>query len=111
MGDLIGFENYLNTSTPFNRKEHNAVWKSDRRYHDFAPGNDELPLCDYPRFYDDNGLQVNNLSSKLTGCRDSEFDQYGDVAAFGDYPEWFDPTLCYLSSDHCHNFLQEYSTL
>lgn len=24
----------------------------------------------------------------LAGCRDSEFDQYGEIAAFGNYPEW-----------------------
>lgn len=89
MGDLIGFEGYLNVSTPYNRREHNALWKSDRRYNDFAFGNDELPHCDYPRFYGDDGKQVLNLSSELVGCRDSEFDQYGEVAAFGIYPEWY----------------------
>ena len=89
MGDLIGFEGYLNVSTPFNKKEHNALWKGDRRYNDFAFGNSELPHCDYPRFYGDDGKQVLNLSSELVGCRDSEFDQYGEVAAFGIYPEWY----------------------
>ena len=89
MGDLIGFEGYLNTSTPFSKSEHNALWKSERRYHDFSIGNTELPQCTYPRFYDDDGMQVLNLSSELVGCRDSEFDQYGEVAAFGQYPEWY----------------------
>ncbi|KAG8533939.1 uncharacterized protein KY384_001680 [Bacidia gigantensis] len=88
MGDLIGFEGYLNTSTPFNKQEHNALWKSDRRYHDFAFGNNELPHCTYPRFYGDDGLEVKNLSTELVGCRDSEYDQYGEIAAFGNYPEW-----------------------
>lgn len=88
MGDLIGFEGYLNTSTPFNNKEHNALWKSDRRYHDFTFNNDEIPLCNYPRFYDDSGLEVTNETNVLVGCRDSEFDQYGEIAAFGNYPEW-----------------------
>ena len=88
MGDLIGFEGYLNQSTPFNNKEHNALWKSDRRYMDFAFGNNELPQCDYPRFYGDDGMEVTNLTTELVGCRDSEFDQYGEIAAFGNYPEW-----------------------
>ena len=88
MGDLIGFEGYLNTSTPFNNKEHNALWKSDRRYNDFNFGNTELPHCTYPRFYGDDGNEVTNLTSELSGCRDSEFDQYGEIAAFGNYPEW-----------------------
>ncbi len=88
MGDLIGFEGYLNESTPFNRLEHNALWKSDRRYNDFNFGNDALAKCDYPRYYGDDGKEVKNLSSTLVGCRDSEFDQYGEIAAFGNYPEW-----------------------
>ena len=88
MGDLIGFEGYLNTSTPFDKNEHIALWKGSRRYHDFSFGNQDLPKCDYPRFYGDDGQQVLNLSSELVGCRDSDFDQYGEVAAFGDYPEW-----------------------
>ena len=80
MGDLIGFEGYLNTSTPFQNTEHNALWKSDRRYHDFSFGNNELAKCEYPRFYGDDGLEVTNLTTELVGCRDSEFDQYGEIA-------------------------------
>ena len=75
MGDLIGFEGYLNTSTPYNRLEHNALWKSERRYHDFTFGNNELAKCEYPRFYDADGLEVKNLTNELVGCRDSDFDQ------------------------------------
>lgn len=88
MGDLIGFEGYLNTSTPFDRQEHDALWKSDRRYHDFSFGNNELAKCEYPRFYGDDGIEVTNLTTELVGCRDSDFDQYGEIAAFDDYPEW-----------------------
>lgn len=29
-----------------------------------------------------------NVTDQLVGCRDSDFDQYGDVASFGVYPEW-----------------------
>lgn len=75
MGDLLGFEGYLNTSTPFNPKEHNFVWKGSRQYHDFHPGNIYLEKCDYPRFWGDDGREVTNTSSFLVGCRDSEFDQ------------------------------------
>ena len=88
MGDLIGFEGYLNTSTPFAAGEHNALWKSERRYLDFDFGNKELAKCEYPRYYDDGGQEVMNLTNELVGCRDSEFDQYGEIAAFGNYPEW-----------------------
>lgn len=88
LGDLIGFEGYLNISTPFDRFEHNALWKSERRYNDFDFGNNELNTCEYPRFYGDDGHEVLNLTQELVGCRDSEFDQYGEIGAFGNYPEW-----------------------
>lgn len=29
-----------------------------------------------------------NVTDQLVGCRNSDFDQYGDVASFGLYPEW-----------------------
>jgi alpha-1,3-glucan synthase len=80
MADLVGFEGYLNVTTPFRYEEHNALWKSDRRYADFNIGNNILSHCDYPRFYNDSGHEVfDNGTQLLIGCRDSEFDQYGDV--------------------------------
>ncbi|KAL8851904.1 MAG: hypothetical protein Q9221_003228 [Calogaya cf. arnoldii] len=89
MGDLIGFEGYLNESTPLSYTEHNALWKESRRYHDFSFGNTEKSECQYPRFWGADGEPVvDNGTQNFRGCRDSEFDQYGDVAAFGLYPEW-----------------------
>ena len=88
MGDLLGFEGHLNKSTPFNPKEYNAVWKSGRRYHDFVQSNDYLDHCDYPRFWDATGNPVTNTTDYFVGCRDSEFDQYGEVASFGPYQEY-----------------------
>ncbi|KAH0555720.1 hypothetical protein GP486_006335, partial [Trichoglossum hirsutum] len=89
MGDLIGFENYLNTSTPFRFDEHNAVWKSERRYHDFHPGNGFNDNCEYPTFWSDKGSMYDGVIDQFQGrCRDSEFDQYGEIAAFGNYTEW-----------------------
>lgn len=88
MGDLLGFEGYLNTSTPFTPREHDALWKTDRRYHDFSQSNSKLESCDYPRFWGDDGRPVTNLTGYFTGCRDSDFDQYGEVASFGDYTEY-----------------------
>lgn len=88
MGDLIGFEGYLNTSTPFKAGEHNALWKTNRRYHDFSFGNNWLAKCEYPRFYGADGIEVKQEETGLVGCRDSDFDQYGEIAAFDDYPEW-----------------------
>jgi hypothetical protein len=77
MGDLIGFEGYLNETTPFSFTEHNAVWKSSRRYWDFHLGDDSVP-CEYPRFWDEQGKLVGEeVTSKMTTCRTSDFDQVG----------------------------------
>ncbi|PWY72970.1 alpha-1,3-glucan synthase, partial [Aspergillus heteromorphus CBS 117.55] len=71
MGDLIGFDGYLNTTAPFTVKEHQVVWKSERQYVDFRFGNDYNDTCDYPRFWFENGYPVQD-----------DFDQYGDLAKF-----------------------------
>ncbi|KAI9745457.1 MAG: hypothetical protein M1818_000991 [Claussenomyces sp. TS43310] len=91
LGDLIGFDGYLNASTPFTYQEHDALWKSDRRYWDFDVENEWQDACDvdYPRFWGDTGEMVGrNVTDLMTGCMKSDFDQYGDVASFGDYPEY-----------------------
>ena len=74
MGDLIGFPGFLNTSSPLYPEEHDYIWKSTRRYHDFQPSNTLLDQCDYPRFWDDLGYNVTQTTLG-PGCRDSEFDQ------------------------------------
>ena len=65
LGDLIGFEGYLNVSAPLSYTEHNAMWKTSRRYHDFDIGNNELDECDvkYPRWWNDCKLQLPTLFS------------------------------------------------
>lgn len=75
MGDLIGFEGFLNTTTPFSFTEHNAVWKSPRRYWDFPLGEEQVP-CEYPRFWDEHGELVgDDVMSQMKTCRTSDFDQ------------------------------------
>ena len=91
LGDLIGFEGFLNVSTPLNTNEYDALWKTSRRYHDFDFNNHRQEKCEtpYPRFWDDYGSVVTtNGPENLIGCYDSDFDQYGDIAAFDVYPEW-----------------------
>ncbi|KAJ5929772.1 hypothetical protein N7454_006722 [Penicillium verhagenii] len=89
MGDLIGFDGYMNTTAPFTVKEHQTTWKTDRRYVDFDIGQTYNQTCDYPRFWFENGYPVNESQiSGLVGCYDSDFDQYGDVEAFGVFPDW-----------------------
>lgn len=89
MGDLITFEGYANTSTPFLTSEHRVSWRNDRRYLDFDIGNNYNRTCKYPRFWLDTGFLVGeDVTSQFTGCYDSDFDQYGDTEAFGVYPDW-----------------------
>jgi alpha-1,3-glucan synthase len=90
MADLIGFDGFLNESTPFEPEEHEVSWKSDRRYPDFAFSNNKTSTCVLPRFWDEIGSLVKieagpdefsvafdklSSSSSSSGCYDSDFDQ------------------------------------
>ncbi|KAL4807069.1 hypothetical protein BDV18DRAFT_136820 [Aspergillus unguis] len=89
MGDLIGFKGYLNETTPFSVREHESLWKSERRYVDFDIGNTYNETCNYPRFWNETGYPIDqDVLDELQGCYDSDFDQYGDREAFGVYPDW-----------------------
>lgn len=89
LGDLIGFQGYLNTSAPFEVEEHKVKWKTSRQYLDFNFGNEYNDTCEYPPFwYEDGYLVPSNVTDQLKGCYDSDFDQYGDVEAFGVFPDW-----------------------
>ncbi|KAK3321725.1 hypothetical protein B0H66DRAFT_513919 [Apodospora peruviana] len=86
MGDLIGFKGYLNESTPFLEEEHEVLWKSDRRYLDFDISNEYNETCNYPEFWYEDGTRIK--PEGLKGCYNSDFDQYGDIEAFGVFPDW-----------------------
>lgn len=89
MSDLIGFQGYMNTSTPFRTTEHKVQWKSSRQYHDFHFGNTYNKTCHYPRLWLETGFPVGeDVTKQLKGCYDSDFDQYGDIEAFGVFPDW-----------------------
>lgn len=90
MGDLLAFEGWENATTPFNPLEYNALWKSDRRYHDFEFSNDVLEDCQYPVFWDNDGYQVNQtvMDTFENKCRNSDFDQYGDMKGVGYVPPY-----------------------
>ncbi len=76
MGDLIGFDGFLNATTPFTLKEHKVLWKFDRRYHDFKFGNTYNQSCNYPRFWLETGARVGqDVTDRMVGCYDSDFDQ------------------------------------
>jgi len=67
MGNLVAFQGYLNSSTPFTLYEHQALWQGERQYLDFKWQNTYNSSCTYPRFWADNGLPV---VLKMTGCYD-----------------------------------------
>lgn len=92
MGDMIAFEGFLNASTPFSINEYNAVWKKPRyspwgieEYIDFKIKNTYNSSCTLPVMWNDAGEMVD---IKQQGCYASEFDQYGDMEAFGVHPDW-----------------------
>lgn len=89
MGDLIGFQGYLNDTAPFRTQEHKVQWKGSRQYNDFGIGNTYNSTCQYPKFWLETGYPVTeDVVRQFTGCYDSDFDQYGDTEAFGVYPDW-----------------------
>ncbi|KAL8997767.1 MAG: hypothetical protein Q9169_003016 [Polycauliona sp. 2 TL-2023] len=84
MGNLFSMEGYVNKSAEFSWQEHNFIWKSERRYHDFAPGNGFNASCEYPRMWGQDGYPVGpDILSQQNGCKDSEFDQ-----GTGSYPAY-----------------------
>ncbi|KAK0633963.1 hypothetical protein B0T14DRAFT_561497 [Immersiella caudata] len=89
MSDLLAFEGFENVTAPFTIKEHKVNYKGSRHYLDFQPSNEKyLDTCEYPRFYDEKGELVPQEVTGLKGCYDSEFDHYGDIEAFGVFPDW-----------------------
>lgn len=81
MGDLLGFEGYLNETAPFAPEEHKVVWKSSRRYLDFDIGTEYNKTCNLPRFWNETGERVEQVwLDEFGGCYDSEFDQVLDIA-------------------------------
>ncbi|KAK2466883.1 hypothetical protein APHAL10511_001141 [Amanita phalloides] len=93
MSDLVGFQGYLNTSAPFSLSEYQALWKHPNympwnftEYRDFQVINERNTSCVLPDFWGDDGTPVPGIRSD--GCLMSEFDQFGDMEAFGVHPDW-----------------------
>lgn len=76
MGDLIGFQGFLNETTPFVTGEHPVTWKSERRYLDFDVGYSYNETCEFPRLWDETGYPVGqDVMTQFKGCYDGDFDQ------------------------------------
>lgn len=88
MGDLLAFKGFENKTATFTTKGHKTGYKGSRQYLDFQPSNEYLDKCEYPRFWSVDGLPLPLESTGLQGCYDSDFDQYGDIEAFGVFPDW-----------------------
>ncbi|KAK4213133.1 alpha-1,3-glucan synthase [Rhypophila decipiens] len=89
MGDLLGFDGFLNESTPFEPEEHKVVWKTSRRYLDFDISDTYNETCQFPRFWNETGMPIDQIyADQFKGCYDSDFDQFGDTEAFGVYPDY-----------------------
>ncbi|KAK3939763.1 putative cell wall alpha-1, 3-glucan synthase [Diplogelasinospora grovesii] len=89
MGDLLAFDGFENETAPFTTQEHKANYKASRHYLDFTPSNTYKDSCEYPRFWNETGYPVgSDVTDQLKGCYDSDFDQYGDIEAFGVHPDW-----------------------
>lgn len=82
MSDLIGFEGYLNGTAPFKWDEHNAVYKTGRRYWDFDVSNDQNDDCNVPKFWNKDATMVgSNVTDNFKTCKKSEFDLVSDSAS------------------------------
>ncbi|KAM0701921.1 hypothetical protein Q7P35_010831 [Cladosporium inversicolor] len=91
MANMFAFEGFENSSAPFNFNEYDLHYKGEEVYRDFHQSNDFDKECDvpFPKFWNQEGKQYDDVNmTKFKGCMDSDFNQFGDVSAFGTYPEW-----------------------
>lgn len=91
MGDLLGYGGAgENASVEYSFTEHDYIWKEpSRQYHDFHPSNDWNSTCRPPQIWEQNGLlEPQYILDDFTGCRNSEFDMYGDIKGTGAYPSY-----------------------
>ncbi|RMZ91848.1 hypothetical protein DV736_g892, partial [Chaetothyriales sp. CBS 134916] len=91
MGNLLAYaEPYTNATVEFTFDEHEYIWADpERRYHDFQPGNDWDAACQMPHIWEQDGYpETQAVMDDFKGCRDSEFDMYGDIKGTGAYPSY-----------------------
>ncbi|KAI6005611.1 glycoside hydrolase family 13/glycosyltransferase family 5 protein [Pisolithus albus] len=81
MSDLLSFQGYLNVSAPFDINEYDVEYTPANympwnftEYADFTYDNTRNTSCQLPVFYNEDST--------------IDFDQYGDMEAFGVHPDW-----------------------
>lgn len=86
---MIGFKGHLNDSAHFQTDEYEVQWITEHRYADFKFSNEFNSTCDYPKFWNETGFPLTSGGvENLTGCYNSDFDQHGELEAFGNFPDW-----------------------
>jgi alpha-1,3-glucan synthase len=89
LSNLIGFQGHLNGSAPFEASEYNVEWVTERQYADFSFGNTWNDTCEFPKFWYEDGYPLTSGGVQdLGGCYNSDFDQFGELEAFGNFPDW-----------------------
>ncbi|EEB07932.1 alpha-1,3-glucan synthase Mok12 [Schizosaccharomyces japonicus yFS275] len=98
LSELTYFKNtshsFANASAPFSTKGYTMDYKNDDLiYSDFQISNGSKYECYTPLFWDATGLPLNSTEAldhidEIT-CYEGDFDQYGDVEAFGNHPPWW----------------------
>ncbi|KAJ5589900.1 hypothetical protein N7450_003872 [Penicillium hetheringtonii] len=89
LSNLIGFKGHLNDSADFNPHEYEVQWVTDRKYADFQFSNEYNESCNFPKFWDETGYPITSGGPMdLEGCYNSDFDQFGELEAFGNFPDW-----------------------
>jgi hypothetical protein len=89
LSNLIGFTGHLNGSAPFEASQYNVEWVTERQYADFSFSNTWNDTCDFPNFWYEDGYPLTSQGvQNLHGCYNSDFDQFGELEAFGNFPDW-----------------------
>ncbi|KAJ5580345.1 uncharacterized protein N7459_006330 [Penicillium hispanicum] len=89
LSHLIGFKGHLNDSANFNPHEYQVEWITERHYADFRFGNEYNETCQFPKFWNETGMPLTSGGVEdLKGCYNSDFDQFGELEAFGNFPDW-----------------------
>ncbi|KAB8236607.1 alpha-1,3-glucan synthase Ags3 [Aspergillus alliaceus] len=89
LSNLIGFKGHLNDSADFRIDEYEVQYISERVYADFKFGNEYNETCNFPKFWNETGYPITSgEATELKGCYNSDFDQFGELEAFGNFPDW-----------------------
>ncbi|KAE8356280.1 hypothetical protein BDV28DRAFT_127311 [Aspergillus coremiiformis] len=89
LSNLLGFKGHLNDSADFRIREYEVQWITDQQYADFHFTTDYNETCEFPKFWNETGYPLTTGEVEgLTGCYNSDFDQFGELEAFGNFPDW-----------------------